>query len=88
MTKQSVVDDMAENGKMSKAEAGRAFDQTFESLTRVIEGSALGTPVVVPGFGTFKREMTTRTQARNPRTGEALAITPRPKTKFTETRSR
>jgi DNA-binding protein HU-beta len=82
MTKQAVIDDMAENGRMTKADAGRALDQVAESLTRVLERGGPGTRVIMPGLGTFNRVMSTRTSARNPQTGETIAMTPRPVTKF------
>ena len=83
MNKQLVLDDMVANGKMTRADANRAFDQTFTSLDNVL---STGAKVRVTSFGTFTRGMTPGRTDRNPATGETMTIQPRMATKFKESR--
>ncbi len=79
MTKQLVIDEIAKAQGMSAADAKRALDATTNGIRSVLNTAG---EVTIPGFGTLKREMSKRTSGRNPRTGETIAIIPRPVAKF------
>lgn len=71
MNKAELVDELAQRTGLSKADAGRAFNQTLNVISDAV---ADGDRVTLPGFGTFeKRERPART-ARNPQTGEPIKI--------------
>lgn len=83
--KKLVIDDMRRRRDLSEAEAGRAFDEVFESVQNVL---AQGERVSVQGFGTFERKFRDTRSARNPRTGETVTVKGRAVTKFREARQR
>lgn len=56
---------------MSKADAAKAVDGVFSSITRSLQG---GTEVRLVGFGTFSVSRRAATTGRNPRTGERIQI--------------
>jgi len=71
MNKNDLVQAVADEANLSKADAGRAVDAVVTAV-----GNALkqGGSVSLVGFGTFLvRERAART-GRNPRTGEEIAI--------------
>ena len=71
MNKNDLVQAVADEANLSKADAGRAVDAVVSAV-----GNALkqGGSVSLIGFGTFLvRERAART-GRNPRTGEEIAI--------------
>ncbi len=50
MNKNDLVAAVAEGSGLSKADAGRAVDSVFQSITSALKG---GTDVRLVGFGTF-----------------------------------
>lgn len=75
MNKSDLVDSLADQTGMTKADASRAVDALFGTDGGIIQ-SALegGQRVQITGFGTFEaRDRKART-GRNPRTGEAIQI--------------
>jgi DNA-binding protein HU-beta len=71
LNKAELVEELAQRTGLSKAEAGKAFNQTLNIIS---DSVADGDKVTIPGFGTFeKRERPART-ARNPQTGEPIKI--------------
>lgn len=71
MNKADLVEAVAEETGLSKAEAGRAVDATFEGISQAL---AKGEQVSLVGFGSFQvRERAART-GRNPQTGAAIQI--------------
>ncbi|WP_122901511.1 HU family DNA-binding protein [Acinetobacter sp. B51(2017)] len=71
MNKSELIDAIAENGGLSKTDAGKALDATIASITTALKA---GDTVTLVGFGTFAvKERAART-GRNPQTGETLEI--------------
>ncbi|SDB88051.1 HU family DNA-binding protein [Acinetobacter boissieri] len=71
MNKSELIDNIAQNGGLSKVDAGKALDATIASITQALQK---GDAVTLVGFGTFAvKERAART-GRNPKTGEELQI--------------
>ncbi|WP_411834541.1 HU family DNA-binding protein [Pseudoxanthomonas mexicana] len=71
MNKTELIDAVADQAELSKAEAGRAVDAVIASVTKALKA---GDTVTLVGFGTFQvRERAART-GRNPKTGDAIKI--------------
>ena len=71
MNKTELVDAVADEAEVSKAEAGRAVDAVISSITKALKK---GDSVTLVGFGTFQvRERAART-GRNPKTGDTIKI--------------
>ncbi len=71
MTKQELVDAVAEKAEVSKAAAKEIIDATFEEIVKSIKKEKR---FAMPGFGTFTvRERKAKT-GRNPKTGESIKI--------------
>ncbi|MBF7682462.1 HU family DNA-binding protein [Acinetobacter sp. B5B] len=71
MNKSELIDNIAQNGGLSKVDAGKALDATIASITKALQA---GDTVTLVGFGTFAvKERAART-GRNPKTGEELQI--------------
>jgi DNA-binding protein HU-beta len=71
LTKEDFVALVAERGKMTKADAGRAVDAFCDAVTAAMEK---GEDVKLPGFGSFEVQERGERQGRNLRTGEAITI--------------
>jgi len=71
LTKEEFVALVAEKGKMTKADAGRAVDAFCDAVTTAMEK---GEDVKLPGFGGFEVQERGERQGRNLRTGEAITI--------------
>jgi DNA-binding protein HU-beta len=71
MNKTELIEKVASSVGVSKAEAGRVFNATidtiFESLTE-------GISVTIVGFGTFKVVDRAARSGRNPQTGDKITI--------------
>ena len=63
----------------TQTEAKAAVNKVFECMQKAVKD---GDKVVVQGFGSFHVVMRKSKPARNPRTGEAVIIPPRPRVKF------
>lgn len=71
MNKSELIDAVADEAEVSKAEAGRAVDAVISSITKALKK---GDSVTLVGFGTFQvRERAART-GRNPKTGDTIKI--------------
>jgi DNA-binding protein HU-beta len=71
MNKTELIEAVADNADISKADAGRAVDAVIASITKALKK---GDAVTLVGFGTFQvRERAART-GRNPKTGDAIKI--------------
>lgn len=79
MNKSELIDAVSKASNLKKAEAERAIDATFESITNAL---STGTEVRLIGFGTFAVVDTKASTGRNPRTGEAIQIAAKRKPKF------
>ncbi len=74
MTKAELVEFIAENADLTKADAARALDAVLEG---VIEGLKRTGKVALVGFGTFNAKEREAHTGRNPQTGEAVEIAAR-----------
>ena len=71
MSKTELVEFMAEEAEMTKAEAGRALDAFVKGVT---EGLVKEGKVSLVGFLTFEKKARKERNARNPQTGETIVI--------------
>ena len=71
MSKQELVEKMAEKAGLTKADAARALDAFTESVTEALKA---GDKVSLVGFGTYATSERPAREGRNPRTGEMLTI--------------
>ena len=74
MSKTELVELIAKEAGLSKADAARALDATMESVTEALEK---GEKVSLVGFGTFATSKREAREGRNPRTGETVKIAAR-----------
>jgi len=71
MNKADLIDAVADRARLSKADATRALDSTFEAITRTLKK---GEKVALVGFGTFVVRKRAARTGRNPKTGAAIRI--------------
>jgi DNA-binding protein HU-beta len=71
MNKSELIDAIAANSGLSKADAGRALDGFTDSISGALSG---GDSVSMVGFGTFAVKHRAARAGRNPRTGETIQI--------------
>ena len=74
MKKVELVEAVAEETGLTKADATRAIDATFKAITNAL---ANGDKVPLVGFGTFAVSERAAREGRNPRTGETVTIAAR-----------
>ncbi len=79
MRKNDIVDNVAAAADLTKADAGRAVDAVFDSITNALRN---GDEVRLVGFGTFDIAERAASKGRNPRTGEAIYIGPSRRPRF------
>ena len=72
MNKSDLIDAVAGDADVSKAEAARVVDAVIESITRARK---TGDTVTLVGFGTFSVRKRGARTGRNPRTGDTIKIT-------------
>lgn len=71
MNKNDLIAGVAEAAELSKADATKAVDAVFDTITSTLKG---GGDVRLVGFGTFSVVKRKASEGRNPRTGEAIKI--------------
>ncbi len=71
MNKNDLVSTVADMSELSKADAARAVDSVFDTITASLK---TGTEVRLVGFGTFSVARRKASEGRNPRTGEKIHI--------------
>lgn len=71
MKKVELVEAVATKAGLTKADATRAIDATFETITCALKNNE---KVPLIGFGTFGVSERNERTARNPRTGETITI--------------
>jgi DNA-binding protein HU-beta len=71
MNKSDLIDAIAANSGLSKADAGRALDGLTTAVTKALKG---GGTVSLVGFGTFSVKRRGARTGRNPRTGATIKI--------------
>jgi integration host factor subunit alpha len=74
MTKADLVETIFEKIGLSKKESQEIIEILFDTMKQTfVEGES----VKIAGFGTFNVRQKTASRGRNPKTGDALEITPR-----------
>ena len=71
MNKSDLIDSIAAESGLTKADAGRALDAFVDSVTKALKK---GQSVSLVGFGTFSVKHRAARMGRNPRTGETIQI--------------
>jgi len=71
VNKSELIDAIAANADLSKADAGRALDSTLEAVTGALKK---GDSVSLVGFGTFAVKERAAREGRNPQTGQTIQI--------------
>jgi len=79
MNKSSLIEAMATEAGLTKADAGRALDAFIKSVTKSL---AKGEKVSLIGFGTFKTSERAARVGRNPMTNEKVDIPARTAVSF------
>lgn len=79
MNKQELIEYVAEQAELTKADAQKAVDAVFEGITATLKK---GNDARFVGFGTFSVAKRAATTGRNPRTGEAIKIPASKNAKF------
>ena len=74
MTKANLVDYIAENADLTKADAARALDAVLAGVTKGLKKEG---KVTLVGFGTFSAKKRAARTGRNPQTGEEVKIAAR-----------
>ena len=71
MNKSELIDAIADDAELSKADAGRALDAAVGVITKALKS---GGSVGIVGFGTFSVGHRSARTGRNPQTGEEIQI--------------
>ena len=71
MNKSELIDAIAADSGLSKADAGRALDGFTSAITGALKD---GDSVSMVGFGTFSVKLRAARSGRNPRTGDTIQI--------------
>jgi DNA-binding protein HU-beta len=71
VNKNDLVDAVAANTNMTKADAATAVDAVLDAITAALKS---GNEVRLAGFGTFVVAQRAASEGRNPRTGEKIQI--------------
>jgi len=71
MNKGDLIETVADEAGLSKADASRAVDALIGAITGALKG---GSQVSLVGFGTFAVKKRAARAGRNPRTGETIQI--------------
>ena len=79
MNKADLIESIANDVKLSKADAGRALDSITKRITQSLKK---GENVTLVGFGTFSVTKRKARTGRNPQTGETIKIKARKVPKF------
>lgn len=79
MNKAQLIDQIAANSELSKADAGKALDAFVASVTDAL---ADGERISLVGFGSFSVDRRDARTGRNPRTGEEIQIAAKNVVKF------
>lgn len=79
MNREKLVEVIMNKLNSTKAEAARAVEGIFETITKTL---AKGDEVTISGFGSFKVSKRAARQGINPRTGEKIQIAAKTVPKF------
>jgi DNA-binding protein HU-beta len=84
MTKAEIIEKMAKDADISKAEAREGLESFINSVKKTLKK---GNKVTLVGFGTFSIAKRKSRNGRNPRTGETIKIKSSKAPKFTATKA-
>lgn len=79
MNKSDLIETVAKKAGLSKVQAAKTVDATFDAIQAALKK---GADVRLVGFGTFSVAKRAASLGRNPRTGEAIKIPARKQPKF------
>jgi len=71
VNKSELIDAIAAEAKLTKADAGDALDATIAVVTQTLKK---GDKIALVGFGTFQVDKRAARKGRNPQTGKPLSI--------------
>jgi DNA-binding protein HU-beta len=79
MNKSELIEAIASEAKISKADGGRALDACINAITKALKK---GDRVALVGFGSFSVAKRAARKGRNPQTGKAIQIKAKKVAKF------
>ena len=79
MNKGELVDQIASDAKITKAQAQDALDSVLNNITKTLKK---GNKVTLVGFGTFSVTKRSSRKGRNPQTGDEIKIPAKKVVKF------
>lgn len=79
MNKSELIDSIASEAKITKADAGRALDGFINATTKALKK---GDRVALVGFGSFSVSKRSARTGRNPQTGKEIKIAAKKVAKF------
>ena len=79
MNKGDLINQIAEDAGLSKAQAGTALNSVLDSITKTLKK---GDKVTLVGFGTFSTSKRAARTGRNPQTGATIKIKAKNVVKF------
>jgi DNA-binding protein HU-beta len=79
MNKQELIGAVAESAGLTRADATKAVESVFDSISAALKK---GDEVRLVGFGTFSVSKRKASTGRNPRTGEPMSIAASSQPKF------
>lgn len=79
MNKGDLIESVANQSGLTKADSARAVDAVLDAIT---ESLTQGTKVTLPGFGTFSTSKRAARSGRNPSTGATIKIKAKTIAKF------
>jgi DNA-binding protein HU-beta len=79
VNKNDLISQVSERAGITKADAAKAVDATFDVIAHSLKA---GDEVRVVGFGTFSVSERAASEGRNPRTGEKIVIPASKQPKF------
>jgi DNA-binding protein HU-beta len=71
MNKSDLIDAIAKEAGLTKADAGRGLEAGIKAITKALKK---GDTVSIVGFGTYSVRKRAARMGRNPRTGETIRI--------------
>jgi integration host factor subunit beta len=71
VTKAHLVDQIADSAQLGKQDCDKIVSSIFAAITKALQD---GERIDIRGFGSFKVKDQAARQARNPRTGETVAV--------------
>ena len=80
MNKTDLIQRLADQHQLSKAEAGRILDTLLDTVVTAVKK---GDAVTIPGFGSFKQHARAARNGVNPSTGDKIKIPAAKLPKFT-----